>query len=187
MPSFIVLFLGISLVSYLVQLNLKKKFEKYSQVPVALSGKEVAEKMLRDNGIFDVKVVSTSGYLTDHYHPVEKTVNLSEDVYNGRSVAAAAVAAHECGHAVQHATAYSFLQMRSALVPVVSFASNYVSWVLRVAYRCVSASSANRHLAVCRDNAFQPRDSACGGGCEHACSGLAGACRYHLWRDAFAG
>ena len=122
MPSFIVLFLGISLVSYLVQLNLKKKFEKYSQVPVALSGKEVAEKMLRDNGIFDVRVVSTSGYLTDHY--------LSEDVYNGRSVAAAAVAAHECGHAVQHATAYSFLQMRSALVPVVSFASNYVSWVL---------------------------------------------------------
>lgn len=130
MPSFIILFLGISLVSYLVQLNLKKKFEKYSQVPVALSGKEVAEKMLRDNGIFDVRVVSTSGYLTDHYHPVEKTVNLSEDVYNGRSVAAAAVAAHECGHAVQHATAYSFLQMRSALVPVVSFASNYVSWVL---------------------------------------------------------
>ena len=130
MPSFIVLFLGISLVSYLVQLNLKKKFEKYSQVPVALSGKEVAEKMLRDNGIFDVRVVSTSGYLTDHYHPVEKTVNLSEDVYNGRSVAAAAVAAHECGHALQHAFGYAPLRMRTALVPVVSFASQWVTWIL---------------------------------------------------------
>lgn len=127
---YIVLFLGITLVSYLVQLNLKNKFKKYSQIPVGLSGKEVAEKMLRDNGIFDVRVVSTSGYLTDHYHPVEKTVNLSEEVYNGRSVAAAAVAAHECGHAVQHATAYSFLKMRSALVPVVNLASNWMSWVL---------------------------------------------------------
>jgi Zn-dependent membrane protease YugP len=111
---------------------LKSKFKKYSQVPIAAgsTGKEVAEKMLRENGIMDVQVISTPGQLTDHYNPAKKTVNLSEGVYNGRNVAAAAVAAHECGHAVQHARAYSFLQMRSALVPVVSIASRWVQWVL---------------------------------------------------------
>ena len=120
------------LLSWLVAQRLRSKFRKYSQVPVAsgLSGKEIAEKMLRDNGIFDVKVISTQGQLTDHYNPANKTVNLSEGVYDGRNVAAAAVAAHECGHAVQHAKAYSFLQMRSALVPVVSIASRWVQWIL---------------------------------------------------------
>ncbi|MDO4929692.1 MAG: zinc metallopeptidase [Bacteroidales bacterium] len=127
-----ILFIGIALVSYLVQANLQSKFKRYSKVPIAsgLTGREVAEKMLRDNGIYNVTVTSTQGHLTDHYNPANNTVNLSESVYNSRSVAAAAVAAHECGHAVQHAVAYGPLQMRSALVPVVSFASQCVSWVL---------------------------------------------------------
>jgi uncharacterized protein len=120
------------LLSWLISLQLKSKFKKYSQVPINynLTGKEVAEKMLKDNGIMDVKVISTPGQLSDHYNPVNKTVNLSEGVYNNSNVAAAAIAAHECGHAVQHATAYSFLQMRSKLVPTVSFASKWVQWVL---------------------------------------------------------
>jgi uncharacterized protein len=120
------------LLSWLIQMQLKMKFKKYSQLPVwnNMTGKEVAEKMLRDNGIGDVKVISTPGQLTDHYNPMNKTVNLSESVYNSSNVAAAAVAAHECGHAVQHASAYSFLMMRSRLVPVVSFASKWVQWIL---------------------------------------------------------
>jgi uncharacterized protein len=120
------------LLSWLVSSQLKSKFKKYSAVmlPSGMSGREVAEKMLRDNGIIDVKVISTPGQLTDHYNPANKTVNLSEEVYNGRHVSAAAVAAHECGHAVQHAKAYSFLKMRSALVPVVSVASHWVQWIL---------------------------------------------------------
>lgn len=125
-----VIFIVIALVSYLVQSSLKSKFEQYSQMPIGMSGKEVAEKMLHDNGIYDVKVISTSGMLTDHYNPANKTVNLSEGVYASRSVAAAAVAAHECGHAVQHATKYGALQLRSSLVPVVSFASQWMSWLL---------------------------------------------------------
>ena len=118
--------------SLLVQSMLQSRFNKYSKIPVAngMSGAEVAEKMLRDNGIYDVKVVSTHGTLTDHYNPQTKTVNLSEGVYASRSIAAAAVAAHECGHAIQHAYGYKPLQMRSALVPIVSFASNIVQWVL---------------------------------------------------------
>lgn len=124
------LFGSIALIGYLVQANLKNKFERYSREPVRLTGREVAEQMLRSHGIYDVKVVSTSGSLTDHYNPVNKTLNLSEDVYNVASVAAAAVAAHECGHAVQHATAYGPLRLRSAMVPAVSFASNTVQWVL---------------------------------------------------------
>ena len=127
-----ILFIGIALVSYLVQAQLNSKFEKYAKVPneAGLTGREVAEKMLRENGIYDVKVTSTPGMLTDHYNPATGTVNLSEGVYNSRSVAAAAVAAHECGHAVQHAVAYGPLQLRSALVPVVQFASSWVQWVL---------------------------------------------------------
>ena len=122
----------VMVLSLLVQSMLQSRFNKYSKVPVAngMSGAEVAEKMLRDNGIYDVKVVSTHGTLTDHYNPQTKTVNLSEGVYASRSIAAAAVAAHECGHAVQHAYGYAPLQMRSALVPIVSFASNIVQWVL---------------------------------------------------------
>ena len=121
-----------ALVSYLVQYRLKKKFEEYSKVPVAygLTGKDVAEKMLHDNGIMDVKVISTQGFLTDHYNPATKTVNLSQDVYYGSNVAAVAVAAHECGHAIQHAKQYAFLKFRSAMVPAVSFASQWVQWVI---------------------------------------------------------
>ena len=129
---YLILFIGIAILSYVVQSNLNSKFKKYSKIPIAsgLSGREVAEKMLRDNGINNVTVTCTQGYLTDHYKPANGTVNLSEAVYNSRSVAAAAVAAHECGHAVQHAVAYAPLTLRSALVPVVSFASNWVQWVL---------------------------------------------------------
>jgi Zn-dependent membrane protease YugP len=120
------------LLGMLVSSRLQRKFEKYSKVPMpnGMTGKEVAEKMLRDNGIYDVKVISTPGYLTDHYNPVSQTVNLSESVYYSNSIAAAAVAAHECGHAVQHAAAYAPLKMRSALVPVVSFASKIMTFVL---------------------------------------------------------
>lgn len=127
-----IIFIGISLLSYIVQANLNSKFEKFSKIPVGggMTGRDVAEKMLRDNGIYDVKVTCVEGHLTDHYNPTDHTVNLSRDVYSSCSVAAAAVAAHECGHAVQHATAYGPLKMRSALVPTVSFASKWVSWIL---------------------------------------------------------
>jgi len=120
------------LISLLISERLKWKFKKYSEIPLNynLSGKEVAEKMLKENGIFDVTVISVEGQLTDHYNPLKKTVNLSLAVYEGRNVAAAAIAAHECGHAVQHANAYLFLQVRSFLVPVVNFASNWVQWIL---------------------------------------------------------
>ena len=124
-------FLGISM---LVSLILKGKFKAYSKVPLlsGLTGKEVAEKMLRENGIYDVKIISVEGFLGDHYNPVNKTVNLSPDVYNGNNVAAAAVAAHECGHAVQHATAYQWLMLRSKMVPAVQFSSQLVNWILLI-------------------------------------------------------
>lgn len=122
----------IFIVSMYVSNKLKSKFKHYSKVHLqnGMSGKEIAEKMLRDNGINDVKVISTPGMLTDHYNPAKKTVNLSEAVYTQRNAAAAAVAAHECGHAIQHAHAYSWLQMRSKLVPVVSIASRFSQWVI---------------------------------------------------------
>jgi Zn-dependent membrane protease YugP len=125
------IFLGISM---LVSMVLKSKFTKYSKVPLSngLTGREIAEKMLRENGIYDVKVTSSQGFLSDHYNPVNKTVNLSPDVYNGVSVSAAAVAAHECGHAIQHATAYAPLTLRSKLVPAVQFSSMLVNWILLV-------------------------------------------------------
>jgi Zn-dependent membrane protease YugP len=118
--------------SWLVQNRLKSKFKKYSQTSISsnMSGKEIAEKMLSDNGIYDVKVISVNGQLTDHYNPTNKTVNLSEVVYNQRNAAAAAVAAHEVGHAVQHARSYTWLTMRSKLVPVVSVSSRYMQWIL---------------------------------------------------------
>ena len=125
------LFIGIS---FVVSLILKGKFTKYSKIPLSngLNGKQIAEKMLRENGIYDVQVTSSQGFLSDHYNPINKTVNLSPDVYNGTSISAAAVAAHECGHAVQHATAYSWLMMRSRLVPVVQVSSNIVNIVLLI-------------------------------------------------------
>lgn len=127
-----ILMIVIAAIGWIVSAILQNKFKKYSRIPLdgGMTGKEVAEKMLRDNNIFDVKVISTPGKLTDHYNPMDKTVNLSDEVYHSNSVAAAAVAAHECGHAVQHAYAYAPLKMRSALVPAVSFASKWVMWIL---------------------------------------------------------
>lgn len=126
------IFIVVMVLSFIIQNKLQSRFEKYSRVPLpsGMTGAQVAMKMLNDNGIYDVKVIPARGMLTDHYNPATKTVALSEGVYASRSVAAAAVAAHECGHAVQHAVGYAPLKMRSALVPVVSFASNIVQWVL---------------------------------------------------------
>ncbi|WP_026903912.1 zinc metallopeptidase [Pedobacter glucosidilyticus] len=130
----LILFIGIAIISFIVQWRFKSKFKQYSEIALssALSGAEIARKMLADHGINDVEIISVDGQLTDHYNPADRTVNLSPDVYHGRSIAAAAVAAHECGHAVQHARAYSWLQFRSAMVPVVSVASNLVQWILLI-------------------------------------------------------
>ena len=125
-----IIMIAVMVGSMLIQNMLQRRFQKYSEVPLGLTGAEVASRMLAAHGIRDVNIVSIPGKLTDHYDPTTKTVNLSESVYYGRSVAAAAVAAHECGHVVQHATGYAWLTMRSTLVPVVSFSSNIVSWVL---------------------------------------------------------
>ena len=127
---FWVIFIGFGILSFIISASLERKFKKFSEVALPLTGKEVAEKMLRENGITDVTVTCTRGHLTDHYNPTDRTVNLSESVYSSASVAAAAVAAHECGHAVQHAKAYAPLALRSALVPVVSFANQWVMWVI---------------------------------------------------------
>jgi uncharacterized protein len=126
-----IIFVGISM---LVSLILKRKFAAYGKIPLAarLTGKEVAEKMLRENGIYDVKVVSVEGFLSDHYNPLNKTINLSPEVYNNYSISAAAVAAHETGHAIQHANAYTWLNLRSKLVPAVQFSSGLVNWVLLI-------------------------------------------------------
>ena len=127
-----IIFIGFMILSWIVSITLKSKFSKYSKIPLdnGMSGREVAEKMLRDNGITGVTIGSVEGQLTDHYNPADKTINLSQEVYNGRSISSAAVAAHECGHAVQHAKAYAWLGLRSNLVPVVSFASKWVQWIL---------------------------------------------------------
>lgn len=132
MFGYYILIGGIALVSWLVSNRLQSKFEFYSKVHLrnGMSGAEIAEKMLHDNGIYDVKVISTPGRLTDHYNPTDKTVNLSEAVYNQRNAAAAAVAAHECGHAVQHATAYNWLTMRSKMVPMVQISSTLSQWLV---------------------------------------------------------
>ncbi|GAA4802855.1 zinc metallopeptidase [Olivibacter ginsenosidimutans] len=132
MPIQFLLLIGIAVVSALVQWRFRSRFKAYSETPLSsgLSGREIAEKMLHDNNIYDVRVISVEGQLTDHYNPADKTVNLSPEVYSGRSIASAAVAAHECGHAVQHAKAYSWLQFRSAMVPVVNIASTLTTWTL---------------------------------------------------------
>lgn len=129
-------------ISMAVSWRLKSKFKKYSQIGLRsnLSGMEIAEKMLHDNGIYDVKVISVEGHLTDHYNPEKKTVNLSPDVYYGRSAAAAAVAAHECGHAVQHARAYTFLKFRSAMVPMLTVASRYMQWIILIGIFMINVS-----------------------------------------------
>jgi len=127
-----IIFIGVMLLSWIVSMTLKSKFKKYSKIAIdnGMTGREVAERMLRDNGIYDVSVLSVQGFLSDHYNPEKKTINLSPEVYNGRSISAAAVAAHETGHALQHASAYAWLGFRSKLVPPVSFASKWVQWLL---------------------------------------------------------
>jgi Zn-dependent membrane protease YugP len=132
MMGYILISVVFMVLGMVVQGRLKSRFAEYSKVPTSsgMSGKEVAEKMLKDNGIYDVQVVSVDGFLSDHYNPMNKTVNLSPDVYAGRNVSAAAVAAHECGHAVQHATAYSMLMLRSRLVPVVQVSTTLSQWVI---------------------------------------------------------
>ena len=125
-----IIFIGIAIASFIVSKMVESRFDKYSQTPISMTGREVAEQMLRDSGIDDVTVCCVKGKLTDHYNPMNKTLNLSESVYDCANIAAAAVAAHECGHAVQHARGYAFLKMRSAMVPAVSFSSKYVSWIL---------------------------------------------------------
>ena len=140
MSMYWIIFIGFALLSWLVSSRLKSKFEKYSKIPMpnGMTGKDIAEKMLHDNGIYDVKVISTPGHLTDHYNPANQTVNLSESVYYSNSIAAAAVAAHECGHAVQHATAYGPLKMRSALVPIVSFSSNIILFAMTTLFSFIT-------------------------------------------------
>jgi len=132
MGVYLIIIVPVLVLSMFVQWRFRNKFSKYAEMQLSsgLSGKEVAERMLHDNGIYDVKVMSTEGQLTDHYNPSDRTVNLSTDVYYSRSVAAATVAAHECGHAVQHAKSYTWLNLRSTMVPVVSISSNLLQWVL---------------------------------------------------------
>ena len=132
MSMYWILFIGVAILSYVVQAMLQSRMNKYAQIPIdgGLTGRDVAEKMLRENGIYDVQVTHVAGTLTDHYDPQKKTVNLSDFVYGSNSVAAAAVAAHECGHAIQHVVGYAPLRLRSALVPVVSFSSRIMTWVL---------------------------------------------------------
>jgi Zn-dependent membrane protease YugP len=134
MGTYLILFIPVLLLSMFVQWRFRNKFSKYAEMQLnsGLSGREVAEKMLHDSGIYNVNVLSLDGQLTDHYNPTTRTVNLSTDVYYGRSVAAAAVAAHECGHAVQHAKSYSWLEFRSSMVPIVSISSNLLQWVLLI-------------------------------------------------------
>ena len=161
-----IIFIGFMILSWIISLVLKSKFKKYSKILVdnGMSGRDVAERMLRDHGIFDVKIESVQGHLTDHYNPVNKTINLSPDVYNGRSISAVAVAAHECGHAVQHATAYAWLNFRSKLVPVVSFSSKWVQWILLAGYTSCTkfpCTFACWNSSFCSYNFFQLYNSAC--------------------------
>jgi len=150
MPVEYLLLIGIAIISFIVQWRFKSKFKEHSETPLSsgMSGSEIAQKMLHDNNIYDVKVVSVEGRLTDHYNPADKTVNLSPEVYSGRSVASAAVAAHECGHAVQHAKAYAWLQFRSAMVPIVNVASTLTSWTLMIGVMLVIFSGNIYVLAV---------------------------------------
>lgn len=146
-----IIFGVISLVSYIVQVRLQSRIKEYSEIPIAngMTGKDVCEKMLHDHGITDVKVNPTSGTLTDHYNPLTKEINLSEAIYYGSNVSAAAVAAHETGHAVQHATSYAFVKLRSALVPPVSFVSKWIQWVLLAGILLVKAFPALLLIGIC--------------------------------------
>ena len=138
-------------IGWMVSARLKSKFEEYSQTPISsdLSGEDIAKKMLRDNAIYDVKVICVEGQLTDHFNPADKTVNLSQAVFYGRNAAAAAVSAHECGHAVQHATAYSMLQLRSTLVPIVSVASGWMHWILLAGILTINTFPSLLLIGIC--------------------------------------
>ena len=144
-------FIGLMVMGLIVQANVKNKFKKYSKVPLpnGMTGKDVAEKMLRDHGITDVSVQCVPGMLSDHYNPDKQTVNLSRDVYYGDSIAAAAVAAHECGHAVQHAQAYAWLRLRSSLVPIVSYSDRIVMWVLLAGVLLVETTPSLLLFGIC--------------------------------------
>ena len=178
-----IIFIGVAVVSWLVQMNLQNKFKKYSQIPTGngMTGADVARKMLNDNGIYDVQVTCTPGHLTDHYNPANKTVNLSESVYSSNSIMAAAVAAHECGHALQHARAYAPLTLRSKLVPVVSFASNIMTCTVGrylVAGRQFELP-AGRYHPLCDDHVVQLHHSAGGNQCQPQGVGMAQCERHH--------
>ena len=151
-----IIFIVFMVLSWIVSKVLNARIEKYSRMNLSsgLSGKEVAENMLHDHGIYDVRVISTGGFLTDHFNPQDKTVNLSEGVYNGRNIAAAAVAAHECGHAVQHATAYRWITMRTRLVPVVQFGSKWSQWILLAGIVLLSLSTFIYFAPLC--STFNP-------------------------------
>lgn len=146
----LILMIVIAVISFAVQWRFKSKFKQYTEMPLAsgMSGRDIAEKMLRDNGISGVQIISAEGQLSDHYNPMDRTVNLSPEVYHGRSVAAAAVAAHECGHAVQHAKAYSWLKFRSAVVPAVNVASKITQWALMIGVMLLAFSGNITVLAV---------------------------------------
>lgn len=146
----LILFIIIAVVSFAVQYRFKSKFKLYKETPLrsGMTGKEVAERMLHDNGIYDVQIKPAEGALSDHYNPADRTVNLSQEIYYGRSIAAAAVAAHECGHAVQHAKAYSWLQLRSAMVPVVNIASNLLQWVFMLGFIMMASGGSHTLLLV---------------------------------------
>lgn len=150
MGTYLILIIPVLLLSMFVQWRFRNKFSKYAEMQLnsGLSGREVAEKMLHDNGIYNVNVLSLEGQLTDHYNPATRTVNLSTDVYYGRSVAAAAVAAHECGHAVQHAKSYSWLEFRSSMVPIVSISSNLLQWVLLIGVMLIVFNGPPTVLAI---------------------------------------
>ena len=186
-----IIFIGVAVVSWLVQMNLQSKFKKYSKIPTGngMTGADVALKMLHDNGIYDVTVTHTPGHLTDHYNPANKTVNLSESVYNSNSIMAAAVAAHECGHAVQHARAYAPLTMRSKLVPVVSFASNIMTWVLLGGILMLNTfrSCCWQVSSVCHDYTVQLHHPSGGNQCEQACIGMVEQFRHYECPQSYTG
>ncbi len=146
----LLLFIVIAVVSFIVQWRFKNKFKHYSEIGLSsgMTGRDIAEKMLHDHGIYDVQIISVEGTLSDHYNPGNRTVNLSPEVYHGRSIAAAAVAAHECGHAVQHAKAYSWLQFRSSMVPIVNVASNLLQWVFMLGIFMAASSMGHTLLLV---------------------------------------
>lgn len=186
-----IIFIGVAVVSWLVQMNLQSKFKKYSKIPTGngMTGADVALKMLHDNGIYDVTVTHTPGHLTDHYNPANKTVNLSESVYNSNSIMAAAVAAHECGHAVQHARAYAPLTMRSKLVPVVSFASNIMTWVLLGGILMLNTfpQLLLAGIILFHDYAVQLHHPSGGNQCEQACIGMVEQFRHYECPQSYTG